>query len=87
MIYKHNPKVQVALLTSPMVSGERNEVLVNCLMKVMAHFKKDKEHKKIALFEYNSMEPKGCGYHPDIEDHKIMAQQLSPLFKKLLDEK
>lgn len=86
MIYKHNPKVQVALLTSPMVSGERNEVLVNCLMKVMAHFKKDKEYKKIALFEYNSMEPKGCGYHPDIEDHKIMAAQLEPFFKKLLHE-
>ncbi|NHN25021.1 SGNH/GDSL hydrolase family protein [Flavobacterium jejuense] len=86
-IYKHNPKVKIALLTSPMVSGKRNETLVNCLMKVMAYFEKDKTHKKIALFEYKPMEPKGCGYHPDIEDHKIMAAQLEPFFKKIVHEK
>jgi len=33
------------------------------------------------------MHPKGCGSHPDIEDHKVMAQQLEAFFKKLLDEK
>jgi hypothetical protein len=70
-----------------MVSGERNVTLVKCLKQVIAAFKKDKKHKKIALFEYQPMQPKGCGSHPDIEDHKVMAQQLESFFKKLLDEK
>ena len=34
-------------------------------------------HKPITIFEYEPMTPKGCDYHPDIEDHKIMAQQLA----------
>lgn len=85
-VYKHSPNTRIVLLTSPMVSGERNETLVNCLKKVIAAFDKDKKHKKIALFQYKPMVPKGCGYHPDIEDHKIMAQQLESFFKNLLDE-
>lgn len=86
-VYKHTPKAQIVLLNSPMVSGERNVTLIKCLKQVMAFFETDKEHKKIQLFEYNPMEPKGCGYHPDIEDHKIMAAQLEPFFKKIIYEK
>jgi lysophospholipase L1-like esterase len=86
-IFKRYPKTQVVLLNSPMVSGDRNTLLVNCLKKVMFHFESDRTHKKIALFEFPAMQPKGCTTHPDIEDHTIMAKQLAPLFKKLLDEK
>ncbi|WP_395064151.1 GDSL-type esterase/lipase family protein [Flavobacterium sp.] len=86
-VYKHSPNARIVLLNSPMVSGERNITLVKCLKQVIAAFKKDKKHKKIALFEYQPMQPKGCGSHPDIEDHKVMAQQLESFFKKLLDEK
>jgi len=86
-VYKHAPNTRIVLLTSPMVSGDRNVIFVKCLKKVISAFKKDKKHKKIQLFEYQPMQPKGCGSHPDIEDHKIMAKQLESLFKKILDEK
>jgi hypothetical protein len=33
------------------------------------------------------MKPNGCGSHPDIADGEIIADQLVPFFKKLLDEK
>ncbi|MCZ8196913.1 MAG: GDSL-type esterase/lipase family protein [Flavobacterium sp.] len=85
-VYSHSPNTRIVLLNSPMVSGDKNTVFVNCLKKVIAAFKKDKMHKKIQLFEYQPMNPKGCGYHPDIDDHKKMAQQLESFFKKLLDE-
>ena len=87
MIYKHNPNSQVVLLSSPMVSGDRNTTLIKCLKQVMTAFEQDKKHKKIQLLEYQPITPKGCGYHPDIEDHKIMAAQLEPFFKKIVDEK
>lgn len=86
-IYTHYPNTRLILLTSPMVSGDKNTVFVKCLKKVIAGFENDKKHKPISLFEYQPMTPKGCGYHPDIEDHKIMAAQLETTFKKLLDEK
>ncbi len=86
-VYRHSPKTRIVLLNSPMVSGEKNTVFMNCLKEIKAAFDGDKEHKPIAIFEYAPMVPKGCGYHPDIEDHKLMAAQLEPFFKKLLDEK
>lgn len=87
MLYSHYPKTRIVLLNSPMISGDRNITLVKCLKRVIGAFKNDTLHKQIALFEYESMKPNGCGFHPDIEDHKIMAAQLVPFFKQLLYEK
>ena len=86
-VYKHAPNSRIVLLTSPMVSGDRNETLVRCLKKVIQAFENDTVHKKIELFEFQPMTPKGCGYHPDIADDKVMADQLIPYFKQLLNEK
>ncbi|MBF4472884.1 SGNH/GDSL hydrolase family protein [Flavobacterium sp. HJJ] len=86
-VYKHAPNTRIVLLTSPMVSGDKNVTLVKCLKKVIQAFENDKAHKPITLFEFQPMSPKGCGYHPDITDDKVMADQLIPYFKKLLNEK
>lgn len=85
-VYKHAPNTRIVLLNSPMVSGDKNITFVQCLKKVIQAFENDTIHKPIALFEFQPMSPKGCGYHPDITDDKVMADQLIPFFKKLLDE-
>jgi len=85
-VYKHAPNTRIVLLTSPMVSGEKNEVLVRCLRRVIEVIAKDKKHQPPSLFHFEPMIPKGCGYHPDIADDKVMADQLIPVFKKLLNE-
>ncbi len=85
-IYRRYPNTRVVLLNSPMVSGEKNDVFMACLRKIREAFETDTTHKPITIFEYEPMTPKGCDYHPDIEDHKIMAQQLESTFKKLLNE-
>ena len=86
-VYNHSPNTRIILLSSPMISGHKNIIFIKCLKKVIAAFENDKIHKPITLFEYQTMIPNGCGYHPDIEDHKNMAKQLETTFKKLLDEK
>ncbi|QBN20680.1 GDSL family lipase [Flavobacterium nackdongense] len=86
-VYKHAPNTRIVLLNSPMVSGDKNVTFVNCLKKVIQAFEKDTAHKKIELFEFQPMVPKGCGYHPNIADDKVMADQLIPYFKQLLNEK
>jgi hypothetical protein len=80
MIYKKYPGVKIALLTSPMVSGENNELLLESLQNVKENF----PEKEINIFEFDAVTPHGCGYHPDIEDHELMAEQLIPFFKELL---
>jgi lysophospholipase L1-like esterase len=86
-VYKNAPNTRIVLLNSPMVSGERNVTFVKCLKKIIQAFENDTVHKKIELFEFQPMIPKGCNTHPDIADDKVMAEQLIPFFKKLLDEK
>jgi len=87
MIYTHYPNTKIALLNSPMVTGDRNVILKRCLKKVIQSFDEDENHTPIVLFEFNPMTAHGCGGHPDIEDQKIMAEQLIPFFKQLFNEK
>lgn len=86
MLYTHNPDTQIVLLDSPMVNGEKLDTFHKCLNRVKDAFKNDEQHKSIKIFHFDSVTPHGCGYHPDIEDHKLMASQLAPYLKNVLNE-
>lgn len=83
MLYRHNPNVQIVLVNSPMVNGEKDKVFTDCLEKVRNSFK-DIKAKPIQIFKFTAVTPHGCTSHPDAEDHKIMAKQYEPFLKKLL---
>ncbi len=78
------PKAKVALLSSPMVSGAKGKLLENCLSAVKEQIDRLSAVKKVELFFFEPMQPRGCSYHPSVEDHAIMAEQLIPFFSKLL---
>jgi lysophospholipase L1-like esterase len=84
-LYNHYPEAQVALLSSPMLTGEKSERLIKCLNAVKTYFS-DSGHKPIAIFEFKNITPHGCDYHPDIDDQELMAAQLYPFYKKLLGQ-
>ena len=85
-VYTHYPEAQVCLLTSPMVHGEPGVKLNNCLNAVKQHYDQKKMGKPLAIFEFPShLEPHGCSYHPDTEDHKQMAEVLVPFYKVLMN--
>ncbi|PWB23733.1 SGNH/GDSL hydrolase family protein [Flavobacterium sp. HTF] len=87
MLYEHNPKAQIVITNSPMVNGERAVVFEDCLNKVKAAFESDKKHKEIRIFKFRPMTPKGCTGHPDVADHKVLANEYAPFLKNLLHEK
>lgn len=80
------PNAQIALLSSPMVKGASRSVLEQCITSV-----KEKidaiypSSKPVATFFFEPMEARGCGGHPSVEDHQILAAQLKPFFQKLLN--
>ena len=86
MLYKHNPNVQIVVVNSPMVNGERDKVFTECLEKIKNSFKNEKV-KPIQIFKFTAVTPHGCTTHPDAEDHKIMAKQYEPFLKKLFKQK
>jgi len=83
MLFKLYPRTKIALLNSPMVSAEKSAALSACLEKVKEHF--EKEHV-IRIFSFTLLQPGGCNYHPGIEDHKTMSEELIPFLKEFLHE-
>lgn len=84
-LYKRYPRTQVCLLTSPMVSGEKGKTFLGCLEAVKQHFSATMpEIKKISIFNFESLVPHGCGYHPDKKDHEEMAELLIPFYKEVM---
>lgn len=79
------PEAQIALLSSPMMRGEKRDLLQKCLEKVKETV--DKKHpadKPIALHIFKEMQARGCTGHPSVADHKIMADELIPFFRDLI---
>jgi len=79
------PSAQIALLSSPMVHGDRNTTLQNCLNAVKKNIDAMYPgNKPVAVFFFKPMQPRGCGGHPSVEDHAILAEELIPFFRSLL---
>jgi hypothetical protein len=79
------PKARIALLSSPMLNGGKKILLQHCLSAVKhktdRHYPND---KPVALFFFKPMQARGCGGHPNVEDHAILAEELRPFFRQLL---
>lgn len=80
------PKARIALLSSPMVKGSAGIMLEKCLNRI----KKEIDSKypadvPVDTFFFKPMDAHGCNGHPSVEDHQILAEQLLPFFKKLLE--
>lgn len=80
-----NPKATLILLSSPMINGERRIILQNCLTDVKKSIDKSfPNDKPVTLHFFKEMRPRGCSYHPSVEDHDIMAREVMDVFSGLL---
>lgn len=79
------PQAQLVLLSSPMVHGARRTLLQNCLAAVKG--KTDALYpsaRAVALHFFKPMQARGCSGHPSVEDHAILAEELTPFFAALM---
>ena len=77
--------VQIALLSSPIVNGDRRTKLQNCLTAVKQHVDNlYPADKPVATFFFEPMQAQGCTGHPNVADHGVMADEVTPFFKQLL---
>ncbi len=84
MLYSHYPEAKIILLNSPMVGGDKNEILKNSLNKVKDLF--HSRGKDITTYFVDSFDPGGCSYHPDLDDHRRLATILKPVMAEFLYE-
>ncbi|UGU17889.1 GDSL-type esterase/lipase family protein [Sinomicrobium kalidii] len=78
------PGAKIALLDSPMVTGEKSVILQDCLKRVQQHFAK--KGRKIYVFNFTPLEIGGCLGHPSIANDRNMASQLLPFYRNILKD-
>jgi len=79
------PQAQICCLTSPTVTGEKGIKLRNYLSAVIQYLQKNEKDEKVSLFIFSRSYSSGCTGHPDKEEHQMMAEDLLPFFKIVMD--
>jgi lysophospholipase L1-like esterase len=78
------PRAAICCLTSPILSPEKNARLTEYLTTVVRQLKDVEHDGNIHLFAFSQRYNHGCTGHPDREEHKLIAAELSPFFKKVM---
>lgn len=80
------PAAQIALLSSPMIGGRSSKTFENCLTAIKQNIDKAFAHDKpVATYFFKPMQPRGCSWHPSVEDHARMAEELMQFFNRLMN--
>ena len=78
------PRAQIVCLTSPMADPSLNAVLKDNLRQVVQRVNKMGDRRVHGFFFYKAYND-GCGDHPDLEQHRLIANELAGYLKSLLD--
>lgn len=82
VVRKHYPKADIVMLTSPMGDDKLNNVLKNYITSVESYLHA-KGDKKVSHYFYKGRYVAGCDSHPSLQEHKLIADELSGYLKKL----
>jgi lysophospholipase L1-like esterase len=79
----HYPFAEIVCLTSPMADARLTAVLQNYLSVITAFINRTGDRKVHAYF-YSKRYFHGCGTHPDMDEHRLIAGELTAYLKKLM---
>ncbi len=79
------PEARIILLSSPMIKDDRRRLLERCLTAVKQQMNvAGNSRKPVSTYFFKTTSTNGCGGHPSVSDHGLMATELIPVFRKLL---
>jgi lysophospholipase L1-like esterase len=76
-IKQHYPKATIICLSSPMADKELNPVLRRNILAVV------KNNKNVYHYFFSKQYGHGCGGHPDLKEHTLMAAELTNYIRKI----
>ncbi|MBT1702240.1 SGNH/GDSL hydrolase family protein [Chryseosolibacter indicus] len=77
------PRAQILCITSPMADEKLAEVMRRYLTGVVSHLQSNGE-KKVDKYFFSRSFNNGCGSHPDLQDHTLIANELTAKIKSLM---
>jgi hypothetical protein len=81
-IRSHYPKADIVCLTSPMGDQKLTAVLKKYITSVVAYLDTNGD-KKISKYFFSRQYHNGCGGHPDLPEHTLIAGELTAYIKEL----
>ncbi len=85
-IKNNNPNAKITLTNSVMFEGQRNDLFKKYLTKIKSNIDTLFPNNPVHIFIYKPIPMRGCGYHPSVEDHKLMADDMLDTYRKILFE-
>ena len=82
-IRRHYPKAQILCLTSPMGNKALTDVQKRYLAGIVAAMRAAGDGRVSSYF-FSKQYSHGCGGHPDLAEHGLIAQELTDYLKKLM---
>ncbi len=79
----HYPTSKIICLNSPMGDGTLNPVLKNYISSIVNHMNSNGD-KYVSSFFFSRSYVGGCDYHPTIEEHQLIAEELTGYIKDLM---
>lgn len=76
------PDASIVCLNSPMGDANLTKVMKNYIRSVVAAGKREGD-KKLSAFFFSRSYNSGCGGHPNMAEHKIIARELTAYIKRL----
>lgn len=83
----HYPKAKIVLLSGSMMSGDQLKQAQDAMNDVVAELKK-KGDKQLYRFDFTPIDGHlgyGADWHPSYERHQVMADELVPYLRKLMN--
>lgn len=74
------PQAEIICLTSPMANQELRLFMEKCLTRIVKNMR-DMGDLKVDRFFFVGNYTNGCDYHPDLEDHKAISEELTPFIQ------
>ena len=83
-IRSYYPYATIICLTSPMGDEKLTAALKNYINGIISFMHEDERDDKIDGYVFKKQYKSGCGFHPDLEDHRQIAEELIPFIKKTM---
>jgi lysophospholipase L1-like esterase len=80
---KYYKKAAFLLLSSPMADAGLRTFQQKTLLAIKAKFEAEGD-KKVAMYFFKKQYIAGCDYHPSVEEHTEIANELTPVIKQIM---
>jgi len=68
-----------------MLSGKKSAQLQKNLSQVIQHMREAENDGKVHMFVFSKVSASGCMDHPGEQEHREIAKELLPFFKKVMN--